>query len=163
MLRATPCSLHTFDHTFDGASVHAGRHFYHKRCIGGSGAAAAQLNGRSTWTSGSTACPEGSNATSWQGIVQELGLQSIELAKVDIEGAEYGLLASWAAPRGDDAALALPEQLAIELHRTSPNAEGALHLHAVFAHLASLGYAPVSLEHNSAGGGCCAELTFLRL
>ena len=34
MLNSTGCEVHTFDCTVDGHSVHKGRHFFHKTCLG---------------------------------------------------------------------------------------------------------------------------------
>jgi hypothetical protein len=62
MLDSTPCEVHTFDCTYNGSSIHPGRHHYHKWCLGdGTG-----------------------QYRTWANITQSLGHQQVDLLKMDI-------------------------------------------------------------------------------
>ena len=94
MLTVTDCDIHTFDCTISGASIHP-RHQYHQRCLGSS--AKAALDERFITLSSAAA---------------ELGVEKINLLKIDVEGYEFDALATWT--QFDT----LPEQVAIELHHS---------------------------------------------
>lgn len=65
--------MHTFDCTYKGASRHA-RHFYHEWCVG-----QPDDNTRRKFRT-------------WANITSSLGHKSVDLLKMDIEGAEYSVL-----------------------------------------------------------------------
>ena len=74
MLRATPCAIHTFDCTVDGATKPAdSRIVFHRQCLGDGGAP------------GFFSLPQ---------LAAQNGHTRIDLLKMDIEGGEYGVFAS---------------------------------------------------------------------
>ena len=74
-LQATPCEVHTFDCTYDGADLpgSGGRHRYHKTCVGQAGGA------------GGTASPETTYVT-FEELLASMGHSHVDLLKLDIEG-----------------------------------------------------------------------------
>jgi len=142
MLSATRCQVHTFDCTYDGHSLDQGaRHHYHKWCIG---VGAGQYR-------------------TWDNITNTLRHQRVDLLKMDIEGHEFAVLASF---RSEDR---LPVELSLEMHTNVKSYSGAdspettAELALVFLHLANLGYAPYSQEGNVKVPHCCSEFTFMRV
>ena len=95
MLNATECAVYTFDCTFAGASIHP-RHQYIQRCLG-----SAEKAEKDAWF------------LTLQVAAAQLGVEKINLLKIDIEGYEYDALSVWS-----QADLALPEQVAIEIHHS---------------------------------------------
>lgn len=95
MLNSTQCLIHTFDCTFNGWSIDR-RHQYHEKCLGSAQKA-----------------KEDDRFTTLGDISVELGVEKINLLKIDVEGYEYDVLSSWS--QGD---VSLPEQIAIEVHHS---------------------------------------------
>eukprot|EP00877_Chromochloris_zofingiensis_P010958 jgi/Chrzof1/6115/Cz17g10100.t1 len=139
MIQSTPCSVHTFDCTYNGTSQHP-RHVYHKLCIG------------------NVPRPD---YQSLKNVTRNLGHSRLELLKVDIEGWEYVAMSELS-----ELDVHLPQQLSMEVHsgsfgdfQVTPTS-----LAVFFGHIANLGYGIVSKEDNPiAGSGCCSEFTFLRV
>lgn len=155
MLASTPCEVHTFDCTCDGAS-RGPRHHYHKQCLG----------------SPEKAAEDPAFITLAQ-AVQDNQIEEVSLLKMDIEGFEYDVMSVW--QKSDP----LPAQVSFEVHYdgvylgTTPNPAAktvmwsgrvvSLSELALFmSHLAELGYAIVNKEDNSACGHC-SEFTLIRV
>lgn len=143
ILRATRCQVHTYDCTYNGTSIHPGRHTYHKVCIG----------------------QGGDRFKTWKDVATDWGHQHVAVAKVDIEGHETSLLSEL------QPGMPLPTQVVVEVHvvaRTAlanwpvgtPLTHNQAEAAVLFMHMASLGYALVAKELNPVGD-CCAEYTFL--
>ncbi|KAL4517156.1 hypothetical protein Ndes2526A_g00734 [Nannochloris sp. 'desiccata'] len=161
MLEATPCKIFTFDCTVDGNSINE-RHQYHKKCIG----------------TAARADTDADRFITLDQAAQLVGVQTINLLKIDIEGFEFDTLSSWS-----QLDRFLPEQVAIEIHHSeviyhgiSQNAQDdfsnllwPMHdltlsdLSLFFHHLASLGYGVVSREDNLPYGRCCSEFLLLKV
>ncbi|KAH7624544.1 hypothetical protein NADE_003895 [Nannochloris sp. 'desiccata'] len=77
MLEATPCKIFTFDCTVDGNSINE-RHQYHKKCIG----TAARAN------------TDADRFITLDQAAQLVGVQTINLLKIDIEGPMHDLTLS---------------------------------------------------------------------
>jgi hypothetical protein len=163
LLDRTSCSIYTFDCTYDGVSQHPTRHTYIKKCIG-------------------TQEKEGSDKrfVTLSNAARELGIESINLLKIDIEGYEFDEISGWSISD-----LWLPEQISIEVHHSEVIYHGggnatshykvqdfnnllwpvhhldASDLSLFFGHLGRLGYAIVSREDNPEGH-CCSEFLLLR-
>eukprot|EP00775_Hariotina_reticulata_P009669 gene9669-9828_t len=142
MLSATPCDVHTFDCTYKGASRHA-RHFYHEWCVG-------QPDDNT-----------GRKFRTWANITSSLGHNTVDILKMDIEGAEYSVLGEFLPQH------VLPEELAIEMHVGVPANETTVpqsspSMAPTFIHLANLGYAIHSQEINRGYPYYAAEFSFIR-
>lgn len=155
MLGNTPCEVHTFDCTFDGHSQ-GPRHHYHKLCLG----------------SPEKASEDALFVTLTQAM-KMLDITTMSLLKMDIEGFEYDVMATW--QKADP----LPSQISFELHwdgvywgtNPSPSSSTLMWKNRVVSvaelalfmnHLAHLGYAVVSKENNVRSTHC-SEFTMLRV
>ncbi|KAI8477200.1 MAG: methyltransferase domain-containing protein [Monoraphidium minutum] len=141
MLKLTQCEIHTFDCTYDGASIHP-RHHYHKTCLG---------------------FPTQPLFEDYASITQRLGHTVVDFLKIDIEGHEPSVLQSLVSNKGH-----LPRQISMEMHMrdavgaVAPN--NTVQMGVLFYHMAVLGYGIISREDNLWGAhGCCAEFTFLHV
>ena len=157
LLGSTKCNIYTFDCTYAGSSQ-GPRHKYINKCIG-------------------TAAKETTDEkfTTLENAVKELGISSIDLLKIDIEGYEFDETAYWSIKDSW-----LPEQVAIEVHHSQAIYSGKgnntdfsnllwpVHelylsdLALFFGHLGHLGYAIASREDNPFGT-CCAEFLLIRV
>ncbi|WPT12164.1 hypothetical protein PSENEW3n2_00003822 [Picochlorum sp. SENEW3] len=157
LLESTECDIFTFDCTYDGVSQGT-RHTYVQKCIG-------------------TAPKESSNPsfTTLAHAVRDLGVSTIDLLKIDIEGYEFDETAYWSIKDPW-----LPEQIAIEVHHSQAIYSGKAantdfsnllwpahdlylsDLALFFGHLGHLGYAIASREDNPFGT-CCAEFLLVRV
>lgn len=167
ILSAAPCQVHTFDCTYPGTSLDSNtRHFYHKMCIGSARVAAAKSDSFVTLS----------------GALKLMRASKIDLLKMDIEGFEYDVMASWGIPDSGDIAdldlamAALPRQVAFELHVfdlyfhspffLKPDANlnevllyppahvSSMGVTLLFDHLASLGYGIANRELNNVCAHC---------
>lgn len=160
ILNTTGCNVYTFDCTVKGRSIHPRHHFY-KWCVGGEG---------------SKVGPYASSIKTLGEIVKELKHSHIDLFKMDIEGCEFDVFASW----NED--FYLPRFVLFELHyrglyyklkvKDDDGAAGFLMwktkkelslqtLSFFFAHLAGLGYGIVSKEDNYLSISC-TEIVLIR-
>lgn len=164
LLKETPCTIYTFDCTYDGISLGA-RHKYIKKCIG-------------------SMEKEGSDPRfiTLSNAVREVGVNKINLLKIDIEGYEFDEIATWTIQDSW-----LPEQISIEVHHSEAIYAGgskdetshykvqdfsnllwpAHHLTLsdlalFFGHFGRLGYAIASREDNPFGT-CCSEFLLLQV
>jgi hypothetical protein len=96
LLARTSCRIYTFDCTYDGESQDPERHTYIKKCIG-------------------TQEKEGTDKrfVTLSNAARELGVEKINLLKIDIEGYEFDELSGWSMTDGW-----LPEQISIEVHHS---------------------------------------------
>ncbi|KXZ45382.1 hypothetical protein GPECTOR_55g288 [Gonium pectorale] len=156
VLNETVCNVATLDCTVDGR-VLGDRHKFFKVCVGNSRHAAR----------------EPGRVVTYSQLLQQLGLQSLAILKIDVEGYEFPVFAEW-----HETTRGLPEQISVEVHWHKVwGAQGtpeelfpqwgrpdmsAMDLSLFFFHLANLGYGIVSQEINDA---CptCSEFTFLRV
>ncbi|KAL4425792.1 hypothetical protein ABPG75_009808 [Micractinium tetrahymenae] len=163
VLKSTPCEVHSFDCTYDGADLpgYKGRHRYHKICVGQAGSGAAVAGDAVFMT--------------YPAILAMLNHTRVDLLKIDVEGFEMDVFSGWKP------ACQLPMQIAMEVHysrlyasdmnpRNFANLFWSLHelslgeLAVFFGHFADLGYAVVSREDNIEWGlHCCAEFTLLKV
>ncbi len=148
ILNTTMCLVFTFDCTYDGTSIHS-RHRYEKLCLG------KKVH---------------RDFRTWREVTATLGHTRVDLLKVDIEGYEFDLFASFEMD-----IYTLPLQISVELHLFRDSGRNYVHhnvqqMSALFMHLAYLSYAPFFSYHNLYGKfipdshfGCCSEYSFLRL
>lgn len=151
VLAATVCTIHTFDCTVDGHSIHE-RHLFHKLCLGDPQHHPGYIT--------------------LNDALRVAGVDEVSLLKMDIEGFEFDVVSHWT-----EAAM-LPSQLSMEVHREN-RAHGrfmsATDLAFFFLHLSNLGYGIVSKENNPLGPGPepgqrvqalapqASEFTFMRI
>jgi hypothetical protein len=78
-MQATPCEVHTFDCTYDGKDLpeFAGRHHYHKTCVGHPSGTGSASNANS------------SLFMTYPAILAQLGHSHVDLLKIDIEGGSW--------------------------------------------------------------------------
>lgn len=170
ILANTPCDVHTFDCTMatrgGGTKLHATRHNFFLKCIGSQQKADSD-----------------SNFVTLPQAMKLAGAKKVDVLKIDIEGFEYDVMATWGTLEESDLDTQyLPLQILIEVHLqymyfgTSyfgkndlsnlmwPMAEqmSPPELMLFFSHLGELGYAVVNMEKNP---GCahCAEYVLLRV
>ncbi|GAQ85040.1 hypothetical protein KFL_002180150 [Klebsormidium nitens] len=155
MLENTPCEVHTFDCTYDGAS-RGPRHRYHKQCLGSPEKGA-----------------EDPAFITLAHAVRDNEIKEVSLLKMDIEGFEYDVMSLW---QDSDP---LPAQVSFELHYggvydgtwPGPKAKTVMwswrdvslsELVVFMSHLAELGYAIINKEDNPL---CrhCSEFTLIRV
>ena len=159
ILRRTNCLVISLDCTVPGQSIHP-RHSYIQKCLG---SAERMREDPRSWVT-----------------IDELTRQygSIDVLKMDIEGYEYDVMASWKASSAD----ALPSQIAMEIHYLGiyhgtedfenkesdnnliwpPHIMGVSDLALFVSHMANMGYSIVSKEDNPI---CphCSEYLFQRV
>jgi hypothetical protein len=155
VLERTRCDVHTYDCTYDGASLQPGRHFYHKECVGQPPKAYPFP----------VVLPTFKN---WTTLQKDWGSKPVEILKVDVEGYESSLLGQLHAGQPH-----LPQQIVMEVHlrhygaselaRQSPRDQA--HLGLMFLHLEALGYGVFAWENNKWARevACCAEFSLLRV
>lgn len=159
VLRKTNCRVLSLDCTVPGHSIHP-RHTYIQRCLGSAG---RMSHDPRSWIT-----------------IEELTRQygGIDVLKMDIEGYEYDVMASWKVASADT----LPSQIAMEIHSADmyhgtddfqnkesdqnliwpPHVMGVSDLALFVSHLANMGYSIVSREDNPL---CphCSEYLFQRV
>ena len=96
------------------------------------------------------------DSKTWEKVVQSLnhGDRSIDILKIDIEGAEYDFFPSML----NSAKLSLPRQVLVELHPRDGN-----DIHKFFEELRASNYVIFNKEPNLIAGPAYFEYTFLRL
>lgn len=153
MVEVTSCHVHSFDCTVDSPAEvgSSGRVHFHQVCIDSKDSEDGRMKTLGTLT-------------------RELGLASVQLLKMDIEGFELKVLDGFLRSFKADPAFSatLPGQISLELHHTDmpwlvtgtqiPMAA----LGGAFLALAEMGYAHVSREDNPS---CphCSEFTYVRI
>ncbi|PSC73432.1 hypothetical protein C2E20_3494 [Micractinium conductrix] len=165
VLKGTACEVHTFDCTYDGASLDGERHTYHKICAGIKN---EKRDGLQFMT-----LPDM--------IRSAMGGRPVDLLKMDIEGFEYEVVSGFQM----EDSCHFPHQISLEVHYKQlysmtdfmgkrdewrhmlwPMHELSLgELGVFFGHFANLGYAVVSRDDNpyTGGEGCCSEFTLIRV
>ena len=160
ILARTQCSVVTFDCTSTAKTISTRHQFVHK-CLGSD---KRMADDPASWVT-------------LEAAMASLGHRRLSLLKIDVEGAEYDVLAAWS----QDSPV-LPRQIAMELHydgiysgtRASNNPADTsnllwpLHkmrltdLALFMSHVAGAGYGIVSREDNAL---CqhCSEVTLLRV
>lgn len=149
-LSQTPCQIHTFDCTYDGASQGV-RHTYHKLCIGSKLKVA---NDPMFVTIGQA--------------VALAGRDRLDLLKIDIEMYELDVIGGWSEQTPN-----LPDQIAIELHSFMgyedklPMLAGAgnlrlAHVALIMSKMHAMGYMVANVEPNPLYKWA-SELTLLRV
>lgn len=143
VLKATSCTVHTFDCTYNGASQ-GPRHSYYKWCIGDA--------------------KHGPDFRSWANITTTLGHSKVDVLKIDIEGHEYKVFSEWTSKEPT-----LPHQVAVEFHfehddiRYPFMAHSGAEMVLAYMHLGQLGYASFAQDINAHSPYCCSEVSFLRV
>lgn len=162
VLGMTPCTVHTFDCTIPQSKIQKlnARHFFHSTCIGSAEKAATDPLFKTL--------PQ---------AIQAAGVGRVDVLKIDIEGFEYDVLATWGT-RGESGGTLdrsyLPTQVLMEVHLADlyygtpffmkndlsnlmwPAAPHVTlpELALFFVHLADLGYAIANQEKNPAAAHC---------
>jgi hypothetical protein len=152
MTNATIYEIYTFDCTVDSPAEvgNSGRIHFQQVCIDGEDSSDGRFKTLST-------------------VSRELGLQSIQLLKMDIEGFEHRVLDAFLRNFRSDLTFSstLPGQISLEVHHTDlPWLPGGVQipmgtLGSAFQALAEMGYSLVSREDNKV---CphCSEFTYVR-